>query len=98
VAKIDWQAIDGTVATVERRDGRGGPTFTVVFTYVVNGHWCAGTFTSGQEYRVGDTLAVQYDPNNPDHNDLSDKEARKKWLTVIIVISVFGLFLSMRAC
>ena len=93
MARTDWKDIDGTVASVERVDGRGGPTFTVVFTYEVEGHWCGGTFTTSDEYRKGDSVSVRYDPRDPDRNDLSVKEGRKKWILWGIAIIVALLFL-----
>jgi len=94
VAKIDWKDTDGTVATVDRVDGRGGPTYTVVFTYEVDGHWCGGTFTSGDEYKVGDSVAVRYDPKDPDRNDLSLKEERKQWWMWAVIGVLILLFLA----
>ena len=82
MAKIDWKDADGTAASVERLDGRYGPTFVVVFTYKVDDEWYGGTFSGSEEYRVGDSLSVRYDPKNPEHNDLVDKEAHKRWLIV----------------
>jgi hypothetical protein len=92
VAKTDWKDIDGTVASVERVDGRNGANYTVVFTYEVNGHWCGGTFHTTDEYRVGDSVPVRYDPLDPDRNDLSVKEARNKWILWSVLIAV-GLIL-----
>jgi hypothetical protein len=95
VAKIDWKAIDGTVATVEVVQERNRPSYTVVFTYEVDGHWCAGTFTTYEKYQVGDTLPVRYDPNDPDRNDLSVEEKKKQWIIgglVVLVAVIFILF------
>jgi hypothetical protein len=92
LAKIDWKDADGTVATVDRVDGRNGPSFTVVFTYKVDSHWCGGTFTTSDEYKVGDFVAVRYDPIDPDRNDLSMKEQRKQWL-LWAFLGVIGLII-----
>ncbi len=96
MAKTDWKDADGTVATVERADGRGGPIYTVVFTYQVDGHWCGGTFTTGDEYKVGDSVAVRYDPKHPDRNDLSVQESRKKWMVAAVVAVLFLIFALLR--
>ena len=92
MAKIDWKDADGTAATVERVDGRYGPTYTVVFTYEVDGHWCGGTFTTSDEYRAGDSVAVRYDPKNPDYNDLAQGEGRKRWV-IAGAVAAFVLLL-----
>ena len=93
MAKIDWKDADGTAASVERVDGRSGPTYTVVFTYEVDGHWCGGTFTTSDEYRKGDSVAVRYDPKNPDYNDLTQEETRKHWIIGGIVVVAVLLWL-----
>ena len=95
MAKIDWKDADGTAATVTRVDGRGGPIYTVVFTYEVDGHWCGGTFTTFEEYRKGDAVAVRYDPKNPDYNDLAQEESRTNWIvagmvTAVVLLSVLA--------
>jgi hypothetical protein len=94
VAKTEWIDIEGTVGSVDGNGGREG--YTVVFTYVVDGHWCGGTFTTFDAYRVGDTLAVRYDAKDPDRNDLSEKAKRTRWLIWIIVPVVFLIFILVR--
>ncbi len=94
MAKVDWKDAEGKVATVDRVPGDGYSTYTVVFTYKVDGHWCGGTFTSNQEYNVGDSVALRYDPNDPDRNDLGDKEDdRKQWKIWAALAVSFLLYL-----
>ncbi len=95
MAKTDWKDIDGTVASVEVQQGRYGISYTVVFTYEVDGHWCGGTFTSNDAYQVGDSVAVRYDPKDPDRNDLDVKEQHKRWW-IGIFIAVMVLLLLLR--
>jgi len=78
VAKTDWKDADGTVTSVEQSDGRGGPIFVVSFNYKVGEHWYGGFYTTNEEMKEGDYLPVQYDPNNPDRNDLVEHENRQK--------------------
>ncbi|HEY5331014.1 MAG TPA: DUF3592 domain-containing protein [Acidobacteriaceae bacterium] len=88
MAKIDWKDADGKVASVTRGDGRDLPSYIVVFTYEVDGHWCGGTFTTFEEYRKGDSVAVRYDPKNPDYNDLTQEESRTNWIVAAMVTAV----------
>jgi Protein of unknown function (DUF3592) len=93
MAKIDWKDADGTATSVTRQESRGGPIYTVAFNYEVDGHWCGGTFTTRDEYREGDSVAVRYDPKNPDYNDLMQKESRKRWIIGSVVVFVVLLWL-----
>ena len=93
MAKIDWKDAEGTVASVERIDGRGGPSYTVVFNYKVGGEWYGGTFWSSDEYRKGDSLAMRYDPENPEYNDLVQKENRRRWLWGIGIAAAVVIWL-----
>jgi hypothetical protein len=86
MAKIDWQDADGTVAG--EPEYRGKNTYSVVFTYKVDGHFYSGTFTTGDSYKDGDSLPVRYDPKNPDYSDLTQKESRQRWLIVGIFVVV----------
>jgi hypothetical protein len=98
MAKIDWKDADGTATSVEQVDGRGGPIYTVAFNYKVDGHWCGGTFTTRDEYRVGDSVAVRYDPKNPDYNDLEQKENRQRWIVggVVVVVVLVLIWVALR--
>lgn len=94
----NWIETDATVATVDTRQTRGGDIYIVVFTYKVNGEWCGGTFTTGEEYDVGDTLSVRYDPANPDRNNLVERETISHWilgavLTAAALIFLYAVFL-----
>lgn len=93
MGKIDWKDTDGTVASVERQATRGGPIYTVVFTYKVEGSWCGGTFTTRDEYRKGDSVVVRYDPKNPDYNDLTQKDTRERWIIGGVVVAAVLLWL-----
>ena len=86
MAKIDWKDADGTAVSVVRYEGRGGPIYTVSFNHEVDGHWCGGSFTTTDEYREGDSVAVRYDPKNPDYNDLMQKESRQRWIIGGVVV------------
>ena len=92
MAKTDWKDIDGTVATVTEFQTRGGPSYEVVFTYEVDGHWCGGTITTSEAYRVGDSIAVRYDPADPDRNDLTVKATHARWIAIgIVAVVVIGI-------
>jgi Protein of unknown function (DUF3592) len=88
--KTDWKATDGTVAEVEERRNRSAVWYSVVFTYKVEGSWYGGTFSTDEAYRKGDLIAVQYDPANPEHNDLVDREKRRNW-TIALVLTAVGI-------
>jgi hypothetical protein len=90
----DWKDTDGTVASVEEFQTRGGSQYRVVFTYEVDGHWCGGTFTTTDAYQKGDTLPVLYDPANPDRNNLAERETIRHWIigTVIGLAAIFLLY------
>ena len=94
MAKIDWKDAEGTATGVERMETRGGPVYTVLFNYEVDGHWCSGSFTTNEEYRVGDSVAVRYDPKNPDSNDLDQQESRAGLvvLGVLFIVAVAVLW------
>jgi hypothetical protein len=85
--------VDGTVAGVEERQTRNGRYYSVVFTYKVDGEWYSGTYTDYGSVRVGDSIPVRYDPKNPEHNDLVDKEKRLHWYIVIGVVVVIGIII-----
>jgi hypothetical protein len=96
VAKTDWKDADGTVTAVDMVDGRYGPIYTVSFNYKVGEHWCGGFFTGNEEYKVGDSIGVRYDPNDPDRNDLSLKDQRTKWIVLGLVGGVILIFVLIR--
>ncbi len=56
-------------------------------------HWYGGIFSGSEEYKVGDTVYLRYDPNDPDTNDLVTKERRKQLLVWVIAgaLIVWGL-------
>ncbi len=93
MAKVDWKDADGTVTAVETADGRYGTIYTVSFNYKVGEHWCGGVFTGNAAYKVGDTVYLRYDPDDPDTNDLVTKENRKQLLTWIFVGALVLFFL-----
>ena len=86
MAKTNWQETGATVASVVSHQYRSSKWYTVVFTYKVNGHWYGGTFTSFQEHREGDWLAVKYDPDNPDRNYLVERKTKARWLAVAVLV------------
>lgn len=94
MAKIDWKEVDGTVTSVERGESRGGPYYVVSFNYKVGEHWYGGLFTGPAEYQSGDLLPVQYDPANPEINDLEQREKRVQW----ILWAVFAGFILIALC
>jgi len=72
-----WIDTEGTVASVEVHETTrsGDPsTWTVVFTYKVDGHWYSGTYRTFDTFKVGDTLALRYDPADPNRNNLVVKD------------------------
>lgn len=88
----NWKDADGTVASVEEFQTRGGPQYRVVFTYEVDGHWCGGTFTTTDAYQKGDTLSVLYDPADPDRNNLAERETIRHWI-IGAALGLAALFL-----
>ncbi len=85
----DWVQTDGAVGSVIVSDGKHGKSYSVVFTYKVDGHYYGGTFTSYSEtYREGDWISVKYDPSNPERNDLVLKETIKHWIIGAVVVAV----------
>jgi Protein of unknown function (DUF3592) len=85
VAKTDWKDADGTVTSVDRRDGRYGPFFDVSFNYKVGEHWYGGYFSGQSEYAAGDSIVVRYNPANPDENDLVDGQKRSNLIRWILL-------------
>jgi hypothetical protein len=90
----NWKDIDGTVADVEAISYRNGTEYSVVFTYKVDGDYYSGTFTTYDAYRKDDTIAVLYDPANPERNNLVEQEKRMHWIigAVICVVALIVLF------
>jgi hypothetical protein len=87
----DWVETDGTIATVEEHQGRNSKSYTVVFTYKVDGHFYGGTYTTWtDEPIVGDPIAVKYDPDDPERNDLVLKETIMHWVIggVIVLVAI----------
>jgi hypothetical protein len=82
----------GTVAEIEERQSRSGTDYSVVFTYKVDREWYGGTFTTGEAYRKGDTIAVLYDPSKPERNNLVQQETIRKWI-IAAVLCALGLLL-----
>ena len=95
---VKWKDADGTVATVSELQGKNRVRYSVVFTYKVNEGWYGGTFTSYDPLTVGDSLAVRYDPENPDHNDLVEKEKWRKifGIGLAVIAGVLWLFFANR--
>jgi hypothetical protein len=94
VAKVDWKDADGTIADEPQYVGKN--IYSVVFTYTVDDHFYGGTFTTGDTYRKGDSITVQYDPMNPERNDWVVKETRQHWIFgigVAVAVVIFVLFL-----
>ncbi len=84
----DWVATEGTVGGVERESGPDGHiSYSVVFTYKVDGHFYGGTFTTFKERYVGETLPVKYDPSDPDRNSLVAAEMRVRWTIRILIVA-----------
>jgi hypothetical protein len=88
VPKTDWKDTDGTVTTVSEQQGRGGPIYEIAFNYKVGEHWYGGSYTTNEAYAAGDSIAVRYDPKDPNRNDLSAKETRARWILVGVAIAV----------
>ena len=89
--KTDWKAIDGTVTTVAEQQTRGGPIYEVAFNYKVGDHWYGGSYTTYEAYGEGDTIAVRYDPKDPDRNDLTTKETRGRRIAIAILVGAILL-------
>jgi hypothetical protein len=88
VAKTDWQDADGNVTAVETASGRYGTIYTVSFNYKVGEHWYGGVSTGNDEYKVGDSIGVRYDPKDPDRNDQSLKDSRAKWIVAAVIAGI----------
>jgi hypothetical protein len=91
VAKIDWQDADGTVADDPVYEGKN--TYSIVFTYKVDGHFYSGTFSTTNTYRKGDPIPVRYDPADPERNDWVVKETRQHWIVGIVMVVLIVLFI-----
>ena len=94
VTKTGWIETRGTIASVEQQFllNYGGPSWIVVFTYKADSNYYSGTLTNYSYYppQVGETLLVRYDPTNPEHNDLVEKNSRAKWIGAgIFLLGVF---------
>jgi hypothetical protein len=98
MSRKDWIKVDGKVGSIYRESSGRSSYDSVVFTYEVNGHICGGTFSSGcGAYKVGDSLAVKYDPADPDKNDLAVNAARTKWMTWIVVAVVIAILVFLKS-
>ena len=89
----DWKDADGTVASIEEQQTRGGTVYSIVFTYKVDGEWYGGTFTTRDSYSKGDAISVRYDPNKPDRNDLVERETIRHWVIGAILVSGAAVWL-----
>ncbi len=78
-----WRSTDGTVSNVVEYHTKAGPLYSVVFTYKVDGSWYGGTFTTMAFQKDGDTLAVSYDPSNPEINNFLKRERTRRWLYIV---------------
>lgn len=94
----DWIETDGVVASVDSQSTRGGELYTVVFTYKVNDHFYGGTFHTYDAYRVDDSIAVKYNPADPDQNDLVEREKLHHWIifgviAAVVLVGIYVIFL-----
>jgi hypothetical protein len=96
MARREWIETTGAVGDVESPENyKGRKPYSVVFTYKVDDHFYSGTFTSYDPYRVGDPVAVKYDPEDPNRNDRNAGETLRKWLIAALFLLVaLGLLLN----
>jgi len=90
----DWKDTDGTVADVQLISYKDGTTYSVVFTYKVDGEYYSGTFTTYEAYRKDDTISVLYDPANPERNNLVEQENIRHWVigAAICIVALIILY------
>jgi len=90
----EWKDADGTVANVNAVNSKAGTRYSVVFTYKVDGSWYGGTFTTNTPYSKGDTLAVQYDPSDPERNKYvrDEKRMRLAFAAFAIMVTILAIY------
>lgn len=91
--KTEWKDGDGAVTSVEEKQGRYGPLYTVSFNYKVGEHWYGGVFTGNEDYKKDDWLPVSYDPADPDRNQYTVSEGRTRLVLIVgaILLLAWGL-------
>ena len=84
----NWKATDAVVANSIESHTKAGNVYSVVFTYVVDGSYYGGTFTTMQRYADGETFAIQYDPENPERNDVVRRDRIRNWLYALFFVGL----------
>jgi hypothetical protein len=86
----DWVETDGTVSEVYVDGGGRDRSVSVVFTYMVDGHYYSGTYSPFADFPTkGETIPVRYDPDDPNKNDLVARSLRNHWIVGIAVALFF---------
>jgi len=86
----DWVETDGTISEVYVDGGGRDKSVSVVFTYMVDGHYYGGTYSPFADYPAkGDTITVRYDPDDPNKNDLVARDLLKHWIVGILIALFF---------
>jgi hypothetical protein len=82
----DWMETEATIESIREDPGVEGSTFHVIFTYRVGDGYFGGTFTAsnGGRHYEGEKIPVWYDPADPGHNNLAQKEKVMNWIYVFI--------------
>jgi hypothetical protein len=89
-----WLKTEATVDEVYV-DGHGKyRQASVVFIYLVGGHYYSGTYTPWINIPVkGEKIPLRYDPDDPETNDLVIKSTKTRWLMGLAAALAFALML-----
>lgn len=89
-----WKEVEATVSTCGGQDhynpGMGPASvqsdYLITFSYEVDGQWYSGEFNSASPRAEGSRFTILYDPNNPEHNNMSMTDAENRWTNIIVGI------------
>ena len=74
--QVDWPITEATVLYVEEKieghnlPGKGGThtSYDIYYQYVVDGQMYDGNFEQAAEAKIGETIKIKYDPNDPGYS------------------------------
>lgn len=91
----NWQQTEATVDSSSQHHcelatagGFVGREYAIRFHYEVNGRRYTGEFECGDPWQPGQKFCIQYDPADPETNNMCDRKS-DRW--VYIVIAIVGI-------
>lgn len=93
------EEIDAEIIDVKKnRYGRGSKNrrstdYSPVVKYIVSGNECGGVAEISSvlpnKFKIGESITVKYDPNDPNSFCVKGKIGNAKWYMVMIVVGIF---------